>query len=289
MRRTRSASGTLVLYDAAMRRRARNSATTWPGLREAAAGPDFVLAMEASRRPQPLLTHPKRDNVGEWHIHWPAEGRHCYRFEAQLRILRGLVPDQGHLPMQRLRFLVKRPLPDGRHKAIDSFVVHICRLYPLRAGVVAQAGKSEIGPPPGKTCESWRHCALKAALFSLLAGASPLASTAATKSERMLAKRLRVIPTAIGLIPPSPFLMVFIASGMAAGVLPSRRATRFTADRRSRRRISERPEWLSKVANRVARVGDSGALPGSLLRFVVLVIRYCSFRETIEMSAVVSG
>ena len=90
-------------------------------------------------------------------------------------------------------------------------------------------------------------------------GASPLAFTAATKSERILAKRLGVIPTAIGLTPPSPSRMVSIASGMAAGALPSRWATRFTADRRSRLRLSERPDWLSKAANRVARFAGGNA------------------------------
>jgi hypothetical protein len=60
-----------------------------------------------------------------------------------------------------------------------------------------------------------------------LTGSSPLAFTAATKSERILAKRLEVIPEAIGLTLPRPSLIVFIARGMATGVLPSRSATRF--------------------------------------------------------------
>ena len=38
-------------------------------------------------------------------------------------------------------------------KPIDDFVVDSSRLDSLRAGVMAQAGKPEIGPPPGKACK----------------------------------------------------------------------------------------------------------------------------------------
>ena len=75
---------------------------------------------------------------------------------------------------------------------------------------------------PKRWAKSWRHSGLRATFRSALTGSSPLAFTAATKSERILAKRLGVIPTAIGLTPPRPSLIVSIARGLAAGVLPSR-------------------------------------------------------------------
>ena len=73
----------------------------------------------------------------------------------------------------------------------------------------------------------------------ILTGIKPLAFTAARKSERILAKRLVVMPTATGLTAASRALIAAISSAMAAGSSPSRIATRFTAETRSRRRVAE--------------------------------------------------
>src|SRR5262249_52075518 len=96
-----------------------------------------------------------------------------------------------------------------------------------------------------------------AGLNGVLANATgiiSLALTAARKSERMLAKRLAVMPTAAGLTAASPALIDSMSSRMPAGSLASRIATRFTAERRSRTRVAESRPGRSRATNTVASV-----------------------------------
>ena len=89
-------------------------------------------------------------------------------------------------------------------------------------------------PMRGRKPESCSNRSVQAALNGdlprALTGIMPLAFTAARKSERILAKRLVVIPTATGLTAASRALIAAISSAMAAGSSPSRMATRFTAE-----------------------------------------------------------
>jgi hypothetical protein len=78
----------------------------------------------------------------------------------------------------------------------------------------------------------------------------------------MLANRLTVMPTASGLMALSRALMASKLRVMAAGSSPSRTATRFTAERRSRRRVPERPTGPLNLDSNVAKV--SGSAPTSL-------------------------
>ncbi len=100
-----------------------------------------------------------------------------------------------------------------------------------------------------------------------LTGIMPLAFTAARKSERILAKRLVVIPTATGLTAASRALIAPISSAMAAGSSPSRMATRFTAETRSRRRVAVSLPSRSRAAS-TARQGDR---PGGAGRASILL------------------
>jgi hypothetical protein len=77
---------------------------------------------------------------------------------------------------------------------------------------------------------------------------------AARKSERMLAIRLAVMPAATGLTPANPALIAAMSSGMAAGSWPSRSATRFTAEIKSRRRVGESCSFRSSAPRSVASV-----------------------------------
>ncbi len=88
-------------------------------------------------------------------------------------------------------------------------------------------------------------------------GLRPLALTAARKSERMLAMVLGVSPAATGLMAPSLALIAGRSSGMRAGSSASKAATRFTADRRSLRRVSESKVLPSKAAMTCAKVASS--------------------------------
>ena len=56
---------------------------------------------------------------------------------------------------------------------------------------------------------------------------TPLAFSAARKSDRMLARRLRVIPTATGLTAASLALIALISTAMAAGSFPNRAGNPF--------------------------------------------------------------
>ena len=94
----------------------------------------------------------------------------------------------------------------------------------------------------------------------------------------MFARRLAVMPAARGLIVLSRALIPAMSSGRAAGSSPSRFATRFTADRRSRRRVAESLPGRSRAASMAARVIAS---TGKSLqeRFLVARVMDHSFRE----------
>ena len=104
-----------------------------------------------------------------------------------------------------------------------------------------------------------------------LTGIKPLAFTAARKSERILARRLVEIPTATGLTAASRPLITGISSTMAAGSSPSRIATRFTADIRSRRRVAVSLPSRSRAVSTPARVTGPGRGVGVLCwRFLLM-------------------
>ena len=105
---------------------------------------------------------------------------------------------------------------------------------------------------PDRRSSNSTHSGLK--LFLPVTGFTPLAFTAAMKSDRMLAKRFADMPTASGLIALSRTAIARISSGMPAGSLPRRSATRFTAERRSRRRVAESLPGRSRAASMVANV-----------------------------------
>ena len=111
--------------------------------------------------------------------------------------------------------------------------------------------------PPGQTLKKIRPGGLMGDLSSILSGFTPLAFTAARKSERMLAKRLAVRPNAAGLTLARRALIAPISSGIAAGSFPNMMATRFVADFRSRNRVPESPLARSREASTSARVMGS--------------------------------
>ena len=90
---------------------------------------------------------------------------------------------------------------------------------------------------------------------------TPLAFTAAMKSERILVKRLAVMPAATGLISASRVLISGRSSRRAAGSWPSSTATRFTAERRSRTRVGPRSELSSRAVSTAARVAGAALTP----------------------------
>jgi hypothetical protein len=105
-----------------------------------------------------------------------------------------------------------------------------------------------------------------------LTAITPQAFAAARKSERILARRLVEIPTATGLTAASRVLIAPISSGMAAGSSPSRMATRFTADTRSRRRVAASLPWPSRAVRTPARVrGTAGRGMGAFCRRFLLM------------------
>src|SRR4051794_25394016 len=90
---------------------------------------------------------------------------------------------------------------------------------------------------PDRLLNSLVQGGLKVLLVREVADSTPLSFAAARKSDRILARRLSVIPIATGLTAASPALISARLNRMAAGSWPSRRATRLTADRRSRWRV----------------------------------------------------
>src|SRR5262249_43004687 len=106
----------------------------------------------------------------------------------------------------------------------------------------------------------------------------------------MLAKRLAVRSAATGLTAASPTLIAPRSSTMAPGSFPSRNATRFTADFRSRSRVPDTPPGRSKLASREANVTGSAeaAACWGVLRLGFFVMT-SSFREFRVGSRAVSG
>src|SRR4051812_41069089 len=128
---------------------------------------------------------------------------------------------------------------------------------------------------------SFAHSGLK--LLLALTGCTPQNLVAARKSERMFARRLVVMPAARGLIVLSRALIRGMSSRRAAGSSPTKVATQFTADRRSRRRVAESSPERSSAASMDPRVIAS---TGKALRERLLMARVMdhSFREGPERS-----
>ena len=129
---------------------------------------------------------------------------------------------------------------------------------------------------PERRLNSFAHSGLK--LLLAVTGCTPQNLVAARKSERMFARRLVVMPAARGLMVLSRAAIQGMSSGRAAGSSPSRFATHFTADRRSRRRVADSSPEQSSAASMDARVIAS---TGKSLqeRFLVARVMDHSFRE----------
>src|SRR5262245_51103099 len=97
-----------------------------------------------------------------------------------------------------------------------------------------------------------------------LTGIKPAALMAARKFDLIFAKLLELSPTATGLTAASRALMAAISSGTAAGSFPSRTATRFPAEIRSRWRVAVSLPSRSRAASTPARLtGSAGRCVGA--------------------------
>src|SRR5262249_34131052 len=95
---------------------------------------------------------------------------------------------------------------------------------------------------------------------------NPLALTAPRRLVRMLLNVLRLRPETAGAMAASLALIAGRSSGMRPASSPNRSATRLTDERRSRRRVSERPVVASSAGRRSARVVGRVGATGTRVR-----------------------
>src|SRR5216684_750971 len=145
--------------------------------------------------------------------------------------------------------------------------------------------RARLSESPATKCV---HAALIGVLPERWTGFNRLAFTAAIKSDRMLLKLLLLRPAATGLMGASLELIAGISSSTRAGSSPNKVATLLTAERRSRRRVTESVSSPSTTWRTSCRVTVVSAPPEEafVLRLIFIAT---SFRELMARSEPVSG
>ena len=196
--------------------------------------------------------------------------------ESKGRILRQFVPDERDLPVQPFRSRAERFLANRLDELGNPIIIDVFGGKPTGACITRKTGQPDLDSPAGMRLEQLEPCGGSMVTCERrLAGMSPLALSAARKSDRILARRLVVIPTATGLTVASPALSALTSTAMAAGSSPNRAATRFTAETRSRARVAESPFARFRAVSTSARVAgwatrSAGADRGFLSHAILL-------------------
>ena len=159
--------------------------------------------------------------------------------------------------MQPVRLPVQRSVTNRSNEGNNDIIVDVARLDPTGARIPGKAGQANMGAPARETLK--QLCPLGA---QALAGGDRLHTAKPRGRQEVgtdVCEALGRHARRKGVDGVEPGTIRGMSSGRAAGSSPSRFATHFTADRRSRRRVAESLPGRSSAASMDARVIASPA------------------------------